>query len=338
MNATIKSVARLAEVSTATVSRVINGTGVVAPETERRVQEAIKELRYTPNAIAQSLKQKKSKLIGMMASDMSVSFFVGILKTLEKALLESGYQIIIANTYDSPKMEGQLIQLMAQGRCDILLVNSTGGNEELLAQVQSSGVRLLGYDRFPENAIYPSVYLDKVRGTYLLLSHLYNLGHRRICLITGDPNLSTNILRRRGIAQFLKEKNLPENSIQIREKEFTTEYGQQVVEEMQAQAAPPTAYIAGSVAIAIGVVRYCEDHGLSIPGDISLACFGNYLHAELIKPSLLYIDDEYWAVAQQLLEWIRIIDKGADKIPNENVVLEPRLVPGDSCGPPPVRE
>lgn len=335
MGATIKDVAKLANVSTATVSRVINEKGVVAPEKERRVLDAIKELCFTPNAIAQSLKQRKSKLIGMMASDMSVSFFVGVLKILEEALLQSGYQIIISNTYDSPETESQLIQLMAQGRCDILLVNSTGGNEELLAQVQAGGIQLLGYDRFSENVSYPAVYLDKLRGTYMLLSHLYDLGHRRICLVTGDPKLSTNIQRCQGVTQFLKEKNLPQDSIQIRQKEFTTDFGQQVMEEMNSQASPPTAYIAGSVAIAIGIIRYCEAHGLSIPGDVSLACFGNFLHAGLVKPTLLYIDDEYRAVAEQLLEWIRIVDRGEGSIPNENVVLEPRLILGDSCGPPP---
>lgn len=334
MGTTIKDVARVAGVSIATVSRVVNNKGMVAPEKEQQVLAAVKALRYTPNAIAQSLKHKKSKLIGMMASDISVSFFVGVLKILEQELLQSGYQIIIANTYDSPETESQLINLMTQGRCDILLVNSTGGNDAQLAELQEAGIRLFGYDRYPENRAFPAVYLDKIKGTYMLLQHLYQLGHRRICLITGSPQLSTNIQRCQGVAQFLKDTGLPEDSVLIRQKAFSTEYASEVLEEMYRLDSPPTAYIAGSVALAIGVMQYCEAHGISIPGDVSLACFGNFRNAELITPSLLYIDDEYPAVAKQLLEWIDIAENGNGKIPNENVVLEPRLILGDSCAPP----
>ena len=334
LGTTVKDVARLAGVSIATVSRVVNNKGIVAPEKEKRVLDAIKELKYTPNAIAQSLKQKKSRLIGMMASDMSVSFFVGVLKYLEQELLESGYQLIVANTYDSPVIESQLIDLMTQGRCDILLINSTGGNDERLAELRSTGVKLLGYDRCPDNEAFPSVYLDKVKGTYLILEHLYNLGHRRFCLITGSAQLSTNVQRCKGVEQFLNDKGLPSESVQICQFSFSGDYAKQVMEQMQAQENPPTAYIAGSVSIAIGIIQYCEMHGLSIPEDLSLASFGDFWNSDLIKPSLVYVDDQYRNVAKQLLEWIKVIESGEGDLILESVVLEPQLVIGDSCGPP----
>lgn len=334
MGSTVKDVARLADVSIATVSRVINNKGLVAPEKEQRVLAAIKELRFTPNAIAQSLKQKKSKLIGMMASDMSVSFFVGVLKILEQELLESGYQLIVANTYDSPETENRLIDLMTQGRCDILLINSTGGNDDRLAELRASGVHMLGYDRYPENGAFPSVYLDKVKGTYMILEYLYNLGHRRFCLVTGSAQLSTNIQRRKGIEQFLEDKKLPQESVQICQSSFSGDYAKYVIAQMQKQENPPTAYIAGSVSIAIGIIQYCETNGLSIPRDLSLACFGDFWNSDLIKPSMVYIDDQYRDVAAQLLKWIRSIERGESDIACENVVLEPKLVLGDSCGPP----
>ena len=334
MGATIKDVARLANVSIATVSRVVNNKGIVVPEKEQRVLEAVKKLHYTPNAIAQSLKHKKSKLIGMMASDMSVSFFVGVLKILEQELLESGYLLIVANTNDSPETERQLIDLMTQGRCDILLINSTGGNDDRLAELKASGVTMFGYDRYPENGAFPSVYLDKVKGTYMLLDHLYNLGHRRFCMITGSAELSTNIQRCKGIEKFLKDKKLSKDSVQIRQSTFSGEYAKKIMEEMQKRKKPPTAYIAGSVSTAIGIIQYCEKTGMSIPGDISLASFGDFWNSDLIKPSLLYIDDQYRRIAEQLLKWIRIVESGECEIACENVVLEPELVLGDSCGPP----
>lgn len=334
MGTTVKDVARLAGVSIATVSRVVNNKGLVAPEKEKQVLAAIKELKYTPNAIAQSLKQKKSRLIGMMASDMSVSFFVGVLKILEQELLEGGYQLIVANTYDSPQIESQLIDLMTQGRCDILLINSTGGNDDRLAELRVSGVHMLGYDRYPENGAFPSVYLDKVKGTYMILEYLYELGHRDFCLVTGSAQLSTNVQRRKGVEQFLKEKNLPQESVQICQSSFSGDYAKSVIAQMQQKEHPPTAYIAGSVSIAIGIIQYCEANGLSIPEDLSLACFGDFWNSDLIKPALVYIDDQYRDVAAQLLKWIHSIETGEGDISCENVVLEPRLVLGDSCGPP----
>ena len=334
MGTTVKDVARLAGVSIATVSRVVNNKGLVAPEREKRVQEAIKQLHYTPNPIAQSLKQKKSRLIGMMASDMSVSFFVGVSKFLEQALLDSGYQLIIANTHDSPEIEGQLIDLMTQGRCDILLVNSTGGNDERLAEFKNTGVHILGYDRYSEIGAFPSVYLDKIKGTYLLLDHLYQLGHRRFCLVTGSERLSTNIQRCKGVELFLKEKKLPKSSVQICQHSFSRDYAMQVMEQTRKQKHPPTAYVAGSVSLTIGIIQYCEENGLSIPEDLSLASFGTFWNSDLIKPSLVYVDDQNQVIARQLLEWIKIIESGEGEIPQEDVVLEPRLMLGDSCGPP----
>lgn len=336
MGLTIKDVAKRAGVSIATVSRVINNKGLVIPETEQKVLSAIDELHYAPNAIAQSLKNRKSKLIGMLASDLSVSFFVGILQILERELMKAGYQIILANTYDSPETEAQLIGRMTQGHTDILLVNPTGGNDELLAKVQASGVHLLGYDRYPGNRQFPSVYVDKRQGIYMILSHLYSLGHRRMCFLSGPERLSTNQDRCAGIRQFLADYDLAEDSVVICQSEFTEFFAQQVAEEQQRGPNPPTAYITGSVSLATGIVKYCERRGVSIPEDLSIASFGTFRDYTIIKPSLLHIDDEYVAVARQLLRWIRALERteGPAGESFADVVIPPRLICGDSCAPP----
>ena len=337
MEVTIKDVARLAGVSISTVSRVINQKGLVTPEKERQVVAAIEQLHYTPNAIAQSLKHKKTKLIGMMTSDLSVSFFVSVLQILERELLSEGYQIIVANTYDSPETESKLVDLMAQGRVDLILINSTGGNDERLDSLQKSGMCFLGYDRYPAHNAFPSVYVDKADGIYALLAYLYRLGHRKMCFISGPPRLSTNADRRKGVRRFLKDYHLPEDSVLIFEREFSESFAQQIVEQTIYGENAPTAYITGSLILAIGIMEFCEAHAISIPDDISLATFGTFRHDDMVRPKPLHIADEYAAVADQLLEWIRMVEGDTPVLPTDNRILKPRLIEGDSCAPPRTR-
>lgn len=334
MDITIRDVAKLAGVSISTVSRVVNQKGLVTPEKEQRVLAAVEALQYKPNAIAQSLKHKKTKLIGMMTSDLSVSFFVGILQFLEKNLLAEGYQILVANTYDNPETEQKLVDLMAQGRVDLILINSTGGNDARMASLQSSGICFLGYDRYPSGNAFSSVYVDKTAGIYQLLAHLYRLGHRRMCFITGPARLSTNRDRREGIHLFLKDYGLPEESVSIYEEEFSEGFARRVVAQTIYGENAPTAYITGSVVLAMGIIMYCEEQGISIPGDISLASFGTFRYGDMVRPSLLHIDDAYAEVAAQLLEWIRMVEGDEPVLPKTNRVIQPQLVPGDSCGVP----
>lgn len=335
MGVTIRDVARHAGVSISTVSRVLNEKGIVAPEKERRVLEAAEELQFVPSAIAQSLKQRKTKTIGLLASDFSVSFFTGVLRLLESGIRQDGYQILSANIYDSSETEARLIENMKRSRVDALIVNSTGKNDEKLAELQSSGLPILCYDRHPKNREFPAVYVDKKQGIYDLLVYFYNLGHRRICFISGPSTLSTNVDRQLGIEKFIKDYNIPSEDITCYYSQFSEDFGYQVFQETVYGENAPTAYITGSIALAEGIMLYCSAQGISIPRDVSLASFGTFRHANLIRPTLVHVDDEYRAIGEQLLNWIRVIIEGKKPLLHSSEkVIPARLVLGESSGVP----
>jgi len=335
MGVTIKDVAQRAGVSISTVSRVLNDKGIVAPEKERRVLEAAEELRFTPSAIAQSLKQQKTKTIGLLVSDFSVAFFPGVLRVLEKGAAREGYQIMSSNFYDSGETEARLIENMVRGRVDALLLNSSGQNDERLCELQSSGLPIFCYDRHPHNWEFPAVYVDKKQGIYDLLVYFYQLGHRHICFLSGPRSLSTNVDRQAGIDKFIAEYHIPPENIQCRYSEFSENFGYQMLQETVYGSDAPTAYITGSISIASGIMQYCNTHGIQIPKDVSLASFGTFGQANLVKPSLVHVDDAYHAIAEQLLAWIHhVVIDGKTLRPSSEKIIPARLVLGDSCGVP----
>lgn len=331
MGVTIKDVAARAGVSISTVSRVLNEKGIVASDKERRVLEAVEELQFVPSAIAQSLKQKRTKTIGLLVGNFGVSFFGGILRILENGV-QNEYQIIGGNIYEDGEKEALLTENMVRSRVDILIVNPTGLNNERLCEIQSSGTPVLAYDRHPENREFPAVYVNKKHGIYELLTYYYQLGHRRICFLSGPRQLSTNIDRQAGVDQFASEH--PDVSIRCYYDEFSESFGYQMFQQTAYGEDAPTAYIAGSIAIAEGIMLYCNSHNIVIPRDVSLASFGTFQHANLIHPTLLHVDDEYRTIGEQLLAWVRMIINEKGVLPSSEKVIPPRLVLGESSGAP----
>ena len=333
MRATIKDVAKHAGVSISTVSRVLNGKGIVSPEKEKRVLQAAEALQFTPSAIAQSLKSQRTQKIGLLVSDFSITFFPGILRVLEKGLERYGFRIISGNFHDDPQAELHLIEDMARDRVDALLVNVGNQNIERLREIQASGIPVLSFDRHPENREFPSVYVDKASGIYDLLVYMYRLGHRRLCFLSGPAELSTNKDRYDGVLKF--EQDHPDASVLVRFGSFSEDFGYQTFQETAFGEEAPTGYITGSIAIAAGIMQYCNVRGIRIPEDISLASFGTFQYASLIRPTLVHVDDEYALIGQQLLDWLRLILLEEKKIPtNLERVIPARLIMGDSCSAP----
>lgn len=333
MRVTIKDVAKHAGVSISTVSRVLNGKGIVTPEKEKRVLKAAEELQFTPSAIAQSLKSQKTQKIGLLVSDFAITFFPGILRVLENGLESHGFRIISGNFRDDPQTELHLIEDMVRDRVDALLVNVGNSNIDRLCEIQASGIPVLSFDRHPENREFPSVYVDKAKGVYDLLVYMYRLGHRRLCFLSGPAELSTNKDRLAGVRRF--ESDYPDARVLVRFGSFSEDFGYQAFQETAFGEDAPTGYITGSIAITAGIMQLCGMRGIRIPEDISLASFGTFQYASLITPTLVHVDDEYTLIAQQLLDWLRQILVEDKPLPhNRERVIPARLIMGDSCAPP----
>lgn len=334
MAVTIHDVAQAAGVSVATVSRVIHGAGSVNEKMCMRVRKAIKELGYVPNPVAQSLKQQCSRMIGITASDLAVSFFPEVVNGVEKAFSPKGYATIVSSTHDLPENENTILQRMLARKVDALLVNSTGQNEDMLEKAAQEGTPIIFYDRRPQKSIFPAVYMNKNESMYLALDHLTKLGHKKIMLATGSRILTSNYDRYMGFQRFIFERNMDPRNFTFRFGDFSYDHGGAVVKSILDMDADvrPTAVITGSIVITAGILSYCKANGISIPGDLALVSSGDFNYSAVIDFKLTYLDDRTELLSENA---VRLIDRclGGEKMPNDYCeVLMPILHIGDSSG------
>ncbi len=315
---TIKDVANHAGVSIATVSRVMNNADNVGEEYRTAVLKAIEELDYRPNAVAQSLKSRRFKTIGVIVSDFSVSFFEWIIKDIEQKFCIKGHMLLFVNTYDSPELEKRGIQFMLEKQADIILICSTGENEDYLKKIQHEGISVIFFDRRPREYAFPMVIVDKREAMYRTLDYLWGIGHRRIALISGPLQMTSNYDRYMGITDYLYDHNISPRAISYFFGEFSEKYGYSTMKALMKSKSGPTAIVTGSSVIAIGVYVYCAENQLRIPEDVSVVSFGDFSCGQIIYPRLSYIDDEHNELSKHL---IRMIQKAFNEELTEKEII-----------------
>lgn len=321
---TIKDVAKRAGVSIATVSRIINGADNVGERYRIAVQRAIDELEYQPNAVAQSMKKRTFRTIGVIMSDFSVPFFEKILKKIERAYRSNGNLVLFVNTYEDPEVEKKGIQFMVEKQADVLIIASTGANEDYLARLQDKGLSVIFIDRRSRAHQFPSIYVDKRVGMYHVLEYLTQMGHREIAFISGPRHLSTNYDRYSGASDFFYEKLLDPGKMRYFFGAFSEEYGYSVTEELIKNKSLPTAILVGSAILASGVIMCCKDYDLKIPQDVSLVSFGDLAFGKLVEPRLTYVYDGHTEIGDCLVDMIQM--SFDQKLERKNIVLQPQLI------------
>ena len=323
---TIKDVARDAGVSISTVSRVMNGAENVNEELKALVNRSIRKLDYVPNSAAQSMKQKKSHIIGIVLSDFALPFFSGLSRKVEEDCRNAGNLVLFVNTYDNPSVERKGLEFLVQKQADVIIIVSTGKNEEYLMKIASRGISVIFIDRRSETHDFPSIYVDKRKGMYNILSFLSGQNHEKICFITGPKELITNKDRRNGALDFYKNPENCDSHLKTFYGDFTTEYALSVMgmlfgEESKWQ---PTAIIAGNADIACGILLYCRKHGIRIPEDLSLFSYEDYYWGELIEPRLSFLNGTCDVIAEKLISVIHSAFEG--KAEPGDYPFDPELV------------
>ena len=327
--ATIKDVAKVADVSIATVSRVINNIDNVKPALKERVQNAIKALGFEPNQLARGLKNDVTHTIGVIISDMANPFFMGLTREIEKKVNEIGYILLVVSTDDNPEKELKYIRVMAEKRVDGIIISSTGKNEDYLNSMAESGIPVIFVDRKPFKHKLDCVYMDKAYAMYNITNMLLSKGHKRISIVMGSREIMTNFDRFAGYARSIHEANMPLDNDLIMYGEFTEAFGRQALKEIVKMADRPTAIISGSVQITRGILIEAKQLGMTIPDDFSLISYGNIDMSTLISPTLTYIDslnEKIGALAGELI--ISRMANPAEK--PEQIVVEANLIMGES--------
>jgi DNA-binding LacI/PurR family transcriptional regulator len=282
----IKDIAREAGVSTATVSHVINKTKYVTDETREKVQEAIKKFNYHPNAHAQMLALGKSKIIGLLVSDISNPFFPEIIKSVEAAVIEAGYDLILLNTnYDVERAIEDVHRLIQMKVAGIVLMISEF-DDSLIEIARRKKTSFVFHDLGTVGEKMSNVILDYAVGIDEAVQHLVSLGHKNIAHIAGSHEIYSGRVREQAFLDAMKKHFPKAKSPKIYEGDFRFEGGRSAAYQMLQEKNLPTAVVVANDLMALGAMQEFKSTGLQIPQDISIIGFDDIAFAALADPPL----------------------------------------------------
>jgi LacI family transcriptional regulator len=271
---TITEVAKRADVSIATVSNVIRGTRRVSPKLAERVRTAIRELDYSPNEIARSLKVRQTRMLAMVLPDITNPFFPEIIRGAEDTAFERGYFLLTANTDEQIGRERRIVAALRSYRVDgMLLASASGTDVSHLKSTLEAGVALVCLDRSLPGIKTDAVLLDNVRGARECVRHLLHQGHRRIAIITGALHLQTGQERLRGYEEALREGGIAVDKRLVHEGDFRHDSGYRLGKHIMKQTNRPTGIFVCNGIMTLGVLKAFEDLGIDCPNDVALATF-----------------------------------------------------------------
>ncbi len=310
--ATIKDVALLAGVSTATVSHVINGTRQVGSILSDRVNQAIYELGYRPNLIARSLRKKGSGSIGVILVDDTHPFFCESTRGVRDAALEAGYNILVCNSCGEPERENGFLEMLAEKRVEgIILFNVRSSRLREMARLRVS-VPVVLVDREGGRRRMDSVVVDHYTGALEAMDHLLSLGHGRIAVITGPTNSPPSLLRLKAYSHSLERADISCDKSLIRRGDFSSESGYNAVFPLIASGEPPTAIFAFNDLMAYGAITALADKGLRVPEDVSVVGYDDIQLSSFFNPPLTTVSQPKRAVGRAAFALLR------ERIANES--------------------
>jgi LacI family transcriptional regulator len=333
---TQEDVARLAGVSRATVSYVINnrtdGNVRISEETRCRVLEAVEELGYRPNVLARSLRQGQTHTIGMIVPDNTNPFFAEVARGVEDTSFEQGYSVILCNSDSDLDKELLYTNVLAEKRVDGILFVAVGMSAERICVLQERRMPVVVVDRDLPDVAVDSVMTANERGGWLATRHLIELGHRRIGCIAGPSDVTPSAERVTGYRQALREAALPVEEGLIMRGDFQYESGYQAARQLLSMDDPPTAVFACNDLMAIGTISAAVELGRQVPADLSVVGFDDVPLASFANPALTTVVQPKYEIgvvaATMLLERMQDPDR-----PPQRKMLDTELVVRQSTAP-----
>lgn len=286
----------------ATVSHVINGTRYVAPGTAERVRRAMEELDYHPNAVAQSLRTRRTHVIGVVVSDITNPFFATLVRGAEDAALEAGYSIVVCNSDETVEKENRYVQVLRRRRVDGLLLAPVGGGENpAIQKLARQNVPFVFVDRRAPGVEADAVLSDNVGGAYLATKHLIERGHKRIGIVLGIPGATTTEERFAGYRQALEEAGIPVSEELISYGGYRVEGGCRATHELLVLSEPPTAIFSTNNLMTTGVLKELFQRGLNIPDEMAVVGFDDLEWAEMANPPLTAVAQRPYEIGHRAL-------------------------------------
>jgi len=282
----IREIAKRAKVSTATVSRAINRIPTVDPQLAKRVWKVVDELGYYPNTQARALVSGKSRIFGLIVSEITNPFFPEIVQTFEDLAVQHNYEILLTSTVHDPKRTDLSVRRMIERRVDGVAILTFGMEESLLADLRFRKVPLVFVDVGPDIPGVSNIRINCQNGIRQAVQHLAALRHTRIAFITGPLHLKSALARREAFKKSMEEIGLEVTPELIVVGDHTMEGGIKALAELTRLRHSPTAIVCSNDMTAIGVMREAYEYAINIPQDLSVVGFDDIRLSHFTIPPL----------------------------------------------------
>lgn len=323
----IYDVARLAEVSHQTVSRVLNNQPNIRPATKARVEAAMAQLGYQPNPAARSLVTAKSNMLGLLVSDTGLYGPAGMLNAMERQARQAGYfAITVAVRFDSPESWAEGLQHLSRMHVEGIATIALQSEVLKMAAKIMPNVKMVAIDTDDQASKVDSVGIDNLGGGYIATRHLIELGHTKILHITGPVTSSEAQNRRRGYEQAMKEAGLEPATVQ---GDWTAETGFRIGIELNLELTGYTGIFTANDQLSLGMLKAFHMRGVKVPTDVSLVGFDDIPESPYFNPPLTTIRQDFNQLGEVAIELLLSDLAGTKRKKVET--LKPTLVVRDSA-------
>lgn len=333
---TLQDVAKAAGVHTSTASRALNPETrqLITPEVADRVQLTARKMGYRTNAIASSLRRRRSKAIGVVIPDLLNAVFPPILVGIEQALREAGYDLTIGSDGNDRARHAEVLENMLGRQVDGLIMATATVDDSAVVDLVRRGVPLVMVNRRDRRSRAPSVVTDDNRGIGLAVDHLVELGHVDIAHIAGPQDLSTGVVRLRGFLDAMAARDLPADPTRVVvAQSYGREAGRAAGMALLGAKAPPTAVVGANDLLALGLYDALREAGLRCPQDVSVTGYNDMPLVDMVAPPLTTVRIQHH---QMGAEAARLLMRKLEhaETPDVDVVLHPALVVRSSTARP----
>jgi LacI family transcriptional regulator len=329
---TIREVARAAGVAIGTASRALNRTGRVSEQAIAAVDKAARDLGYTPDAVAQSMRTRSTGVVGLIVSDLANPLYARIITAVESRLLTAGYTLLVASTHNDGEREKVLIDLFRRRRVDGLILGPCHAETPAYLDLLAADGPVVALDRDfqGENA---GVHVDHYHGALQATRYLLNLGHTRIALLTPGSVLRPGRERIAGYRDAFAERGLQPDPKLIRAEKSAMDFAFSEALALLGAPAAPTAFLCLGTRILSGVLQALRHAGRVVPDDVSVVSIGDTDLSQLFSPAITSLTWDLEAVGTAVAELLlRRLDSTAP-LEQERILLTTQMVLRESCGP-----
>ncbi|MBU8807403.1 LacI family transcriptional regulator [Mycolicibacterium goodii] len=328
---TMDDVARLAGVSTSTVSHVLNGTRKVNDETRLRVEEAIEKTGYRRNVVARALAAGRTNTIGLSISALTNPYFGSLVHAVERALSDAGYVLIVGDSHDEAESEKRVVDSLLGRKVDGMIVAPAAGSAQAsLPEIARARTPLVLIDRgadIESDQVGP----ENIESARALTEHLLDIGHRRIAVVRGLAGISSTTERFNGYRSALAHRGIALDPDLIVDGESNTDAAERGVHALMSGTNRPTALVSMNNAMTIGTLKAIRRLGLTIPADVAFVCYDDFEWSDLFEPKLTAAAQDVETIGATAVELLLRRIQGDESAP-QHIRVPTTLHHRNSCG------